>query len=53
MVFDNRKKSVLFYDKEKGFLTIEKSDLFFICFKRMKKIFFLLFFFNKKREFHP
>ena len=40
------KRSDLLYDNnKKGFLTIEKSYMFFICFKRMKKIFL-------KREFH-
>ena len=46
-VFDNRKIKSVFMMKKKGFLTIEKSDLFFICFKRMKEIFIFL-----RREFH-
>ena len=33
-------------NKKKRFLITEKLDMFFICFKRMKKIFFL------RREFH-
>ena len=41
--------TVFLWWNKKGFWTIEKQDLFFICFKRMKKI--ILFYFIKKRVF--
>ena len=53
-VFEELKKkrfliTVFLWWNKKGFWTIEKPNLFFICFKRMKKI--ILFYFIKKRVF--